>query len=61
MERKTFALYTLIAGAVVGIAADLLFYGKLIGVSFPLFMLISMRRRAGLGWAAAQRSTAQLA
>ncbi len=42
MERKTFALYTLIAGAVVGIAADVLFYGKLIGVSFPLFMLISI-------------------
>ncbi len=42
MERKTFALYTLIAGAVVGVAADLLFYGKLIGVSFPLFMLIGI-------------------
>ena len=42
MERKTFALYTLIAGVVIGIAADLLFYGKLIGVSFPLFMLISI-------------------
>ena len=41
MERKTFALYTLIAGVVIGIAADLLFYGKLIGVSFPLFILIS--------------------
>ncbi len=42
MARKTFAFYTLIVGAVVGIAADLLFYGKLIGVSFPLFILISI-------------------
>ncbi len=40
MDRKRFALYTLLIGAFVGVIGDLLFYGKAIGVSFPLFLLI---------------------
>ncbi len=42
MERKSFALYTLIVGTLVGIIADVLFYGKVVGVSFPLFFTIAI-------------------
>ncbi len=42
MERKAFAVYTLITGALVGVLADLLFYGRLLGVSFPLFIGIAV-------------------
>ncbi|MEP7292191.1 MAG: DUF4173 domain-containing protein [Chloroflexota bacterium] len=42
MDRKTFALYTIIIGALFGILADVLFYGKLLGVSFPIFILIGI-------------------
>lgn len=42
MDRKTFAVYTLVIGALVGVIGDVLFYGKTVGVSFPLFMLIAI-------------------
>lgn len=42
MDRKTFALYTLGIGALVGFLADMLFYGKLVGISFPLFIGIGI-------------------
>ncbi len=42
MLRKTFAIYSLVVGALVGVIGDLLFYNRLIGVSFPLFMLIAI-------------------
>ncbi|MEO8392046.1 MAG: DUF4153 domain-containing protein, partial [Chloroflexota bacterium] len=42
MDRKTFAIYSLIIGALVGVIGNVLFYGKTIGVSFPLFMLIAI-------------------
>ena len=41
MDRKAFAVYTLLVGAGMGLLANLLFYGKLIGISFPLFIGIS--------------------
>ncbi|HVU14710.1 MAG TPA: DUF4173 domain-containing protein [Phototrophicaceae bacterium] len=40
MDRKRFALYTVVIGAFVGVIGDLLFFGKAIGISFPLFLLI---------------------
>lgn len=42
MDRKLFALYTLVVGALVGVAAEVLFYGKTVGISFPLFIGISI-------------------
>lgn len=42
MDRKTFAIYTLILGALVGVIGDVLFYGKTVGVSFPLFVGIAI-------------------
>lgn len=42
MDRKAFAIYTLILGALVGVIGDVLFYGKTVGVSFPLFILIGI-------------------
>lgn len=42
MDRKAFAVYTLLIGAGMGLLANLMFYGKLIGLSFPLFISISV-------------------
>ena len=42
MDRKTFAIYTLIIGLLVGVVAELLFYGKAIGISSPLFLVIAI-------------------
>lgn len=42
MNRKTFAIYTLIIGGLVGVIGDVLFYGKTLGVSFPLFIVIGI-------------------
>lgn len=42
MERKSFALYTLLVGALVGVIGDVLFYGKVVGISFPLFFAIAI-------------------
>jgi hypothetical protein len=42
MDRKTFALYTLIIGALFGVIGDVLFYGKIVGLSFPLFIGIAI-------------------
>jgi hypothetical protein len=42
MERKSFAIYTLIVGAFAGVIGDVLFYGKLVGLSFPLFFGIAV-------------------
>lgn len=41
MDRKAFAVYTLIVGGLIGVLAQVLFYGKLIGVSFPLFIALA--------------------
>ncbi|MCC6804208.1 MAG: DUF4173 domain-containing protein [Anaerolineae bacterium] len=42
MDRKTFAVYTLVIGALVGVIGDVLFYGKTLGISFPLFIVIAI-------------------
>ena len=42
MDRKTFALYSLLIGALVGVIGNVLFYGKAIGVSFVIFILIAI-------------------
>jgi Domain of unknown function (DUF4153) len=42
MDRKTFAIYSLILGALVGVIGKVLFYGKAVGVSFPLFIGIAI-------------------
>ena len=42
MERKTFAVYTLLIGVVAGILGDILFFGKAFGVSFPIFTGIAI-------------------
>jgi len=42
MDRKTFALYSLIIGALVGVIGDVLFYRKMLGLSFPLFIGIAI-------------------
>jgi hypothetical protein len=41
MDRKAFAVYTLLIGAGLGLLGNILFYGKVIGLSFPLFVGIS--------------------
>jgi hypothetical protein len=41
MDRKAFAVYTLLIGAGMGLLGNILFYGKLVGLSFPLFVGIS--------------------
>jgi len=40
MDRYGFAIWALIAGLVIGLVGNVLFYGKEIGLSFPLFTLI---------------------
>ncbi len=40
MDRKIFAVYTLLIGGLIGVVGDLLFYNKLPGLSFPLFLLL---------------------
>ena len=42
MDRKIFAIYSLMIGALVGVIGNVLFYGKLVGVSFPLFIGIAI-------------------
>lgn len=40
MDRHGFAVWALVAGLVIGLVGNLLFYGKEIGLSFPLFVLL---------------------
>ncbi len=40
MERRTFAVYAVLVGLLVGLLGNIMFYQKAIGLSFPLFMLI---------------------
>lgn len=42
MERKAFAIYTIVVGALVGVLAQILFFDRWLGVSFPLFMGIAV-------------------
>lgn len=42
MDRRAFAVYTLLIGAGMGLLGNILFYGKVIGLSFPLFVGISI-------------------
>lgn len=42
MERKAFAVYTLVVGALVGVLAQILFFDRWLGVSFPLFISIAV-------------------
>lgn len=42
MERKAFAGYTLVVGALVGVLAQILFFDRWTGVSFPLFMGVAV-------------------
>lgn len=42
MARKNFALWALLAGLLVGVIGNFLFYGKEIGLSFPLFILVAV-------------------
>ncbi len=39
MERRTFAVLTVVVGLLVGFLGNLVFYGKVIGLSFPIFTL----------------------
>lgn len=41
MERRNFAVIATVVGLVLGALGDILFYGKLIGVSFPIFVILS--------------------
>jgi hypothetical protein len=40
MDRHGFAVWAVLAGLLLGVLGDLLFFGKLIGLSFPLFVLV---------------------
>jgi hypothetical protein len=42
MDRKTFAIYSLVIGGLVGVIGNVLFYGKVVGLSFPLFIMIAI-------------------
>ncbi len=42
MQRRTFAVIAVAAGLGLGAVGDLLFYGKQIGVSFPIFVILSL-------------------
>lgn len=42
MSRLTFAVYTVLAGLLLGLIGNFLFFDKLIGVSFPLFIGLSV-------------------
>ena len=42
IERRTFAALTVGVGLLVGLLGNVLFYGKIIGLSFPLLSFILM-------------------
>ncbi|MBI1258275.1 MAG: DUF4173 domain-containing protein [Chloroflexi bacterium] len=42
MDRKTFALYSLLIGGLVGVIGNVLFYGKTVGISFVIFIVIAI-------------------
>jgi hypothetical protein len=50
MERKAFAVWLLLTGALLGLLGDIFFYGKGIGLSFPLFVLVVMGVVLASGW-----------
>ncbi|MCC6897036.1 MAG: DUF4173 domain-containing protein [Anaerolineae bacterium] len=52
MERRTFAVAAVIAGVVMGLLGNMLFYGREIGISFPIYILLSVALVLILGRAA---------
>lgn len=52
MERRTFAVAAVIAGVVMGLLGNILFYGRDIGISFPIYILVSVALVLVLGRAA---------
>jgi hypothetical protein len=38
MDRRTFAIWALLAGLALGLMGNIMFYGRSLGVSFPLFI-----------------------
>ncbi|MBC6936633.1 MAG: DUF4173 domain-containing protein [Chloroflexi bacterium] len=42
MERRTFAIWAVGIGLVLGILGNVFFYGRVIGLSFPLFTVLSV-------------------
>jgi hypothetical protein len=40
MDRRTYAVWTVLLGLVIGLAANIFFYNKTIGLSVPLFALV---------------------
>ncbi len=54
MERRTFAVIAMAVGLALGAVGDLLFYGKQVGVSFPIFVILSVIALLALNGAAHQ-------
>jgi hypothetical protein len=52
MERRLFALWMVILGVLIGVLGNVLFYGKYIGLSFPLFIGVCIAVVLGIGIAA---------
>jgi hypothetical protein len=42
MERRMFALWCVVAGLIVGLAGNMLFYGQMIGLSFLIYSVICL-------------------
>ncbi|HEX2906991.1 MAG TPA: DUF4173 domain-containing protein [Phototrophicaceae bacterium] len=42
MERRTFAIWSVGVGLLLGLLANIFFFGRTIGVSFPLFVLLAV-------------------
>lgn len=40
MDRRTFAIWALLAGLGLGLLGNILFYGRSLGISFPLFIFV---------------------
>lgn len=42
MDKRTFAVIAVVAGLALGLMGNILFYGRLIGLSFPLYILLAV-------------------
>ncbi len=52
MERRSFAVAAVIAGVVMGLLGNILFYNRSIGISFPIYILVAVGLVLLLGRAA---------
>jgi hypothetical protein len=57
MDRRLFALASVVLGLALGIAGDLLFYQKWLGISFPLFVALALAALFGLARLAGSASS----